>query len=718
MDAEKLAKLEEKLYNETPFLGDRIRQQAAKELAEDRSLSAIEALAKGLVFSKDKKVKSIVLNSLRKIKLQEKELVNAVCGVWAENRDPELGTFMKLRGWVAYNPLNLRLLTAINLGWQGIIEEKGIEIVKPLFGLFQDQSPQIQAQAQQWATSFTTPELQQEVCRLASEENNQFALKVATEAGYVPTEPSQGALFYYFTQQWDQYQKVDPEYKLLEETYYKAPEELKNRIDEHGKTRERAEWAWIVLGGKDIRRSQEVTFEKWQEIIDVLADSKQWETLWSLITSAPVICGKTILKKLQQNRWLPKNPQDKQKLAELTKLTRMMKANSVPQGKLVRCVHTLRGHTQAIEAIAVSPDGKTLYSAGDELIRVWDIPTGKQINTLKAHLKGVTSLCLSKDGTILASGSRDKTICLWRLPDGNLITNLSANVASVWALSMTNNAQIIASGSYRETRLWQYPPGRLFKTLKGHKREVECTAISDDGKFLVTGGGKSDNTVRVWDLPSGENRYTLEGHQDAIWCLAICPDSKILASGSLDHNVKLWSLSTGDEIATLDAHQGRIWCLGITPEGKMLITGGDDCIVNFWQLTTGKLLTSLKGHTDAVWCLDVSQDGNIVATGGKDTTVRLWSLPDGDNVGLLAGHIGGIRCVKITQDRQTLITASQDKTLRIWKWDLSRLCYVAIIAMTEDDHLWIKDTLENQEITSEEKSWLILLEKLINLKLN
>lgn len=718
MDADKLGKLEDKLYNETPLLGDRIRQQAAKELAEDRSIQAIQILAKALAFSKDKNVKNIVLNTFRNIKIQEQELINAVCMIWAENRDPELGKFMKLRGWVAYNPLNLRLLTATNLGWQGIIEEKGIAIVKPLLDLFEDQHTEIQAQAKQWAISFTAPELQQEVCRLASEENNQTALKIAEEAGYIPTDPSQASLFYYFTRQWDKIPNIDPEYKLLEEIYYNAPEDLKARIDEHGTNNKRAEWAWIVLGGQEIRRGKEISFAQWEKICNVLASGKQWETIWGLITFAPVTCTKTVLKKMQQNRWLPKAPQDKEILSALFQVTKDLKGNSVPQGKLIRCVHTLRGHTQAIEAIAISPDGKTLYSAGDELIRVWNISTGELINTLKGHLKGVTSLCLSEDGAILVSGSRDKTICLWRLPEGNLITNLSANVASVWSLSITNEAQLIASGSYQETRLWQYPPGRLFKTLRGHKRDIECTAISADGKILVTAGGKFDNNVRVWDLTTGESRYLLEGHKDAIWCVAICPYNKILATGSLDHTVKIWSLTTGREIATLDDHQGRIWCLGITPDGQTLITGSDDCNVNIWQLATGKLIESVRGHTDAVWCLDISNDSQVVATGGKDATVRLWSLPNGDNVGLLAGHLGGIRCVKMTGDRQTLITASNDKTLRIWKWDLSRLCHLPLVAMTEEDHLWIKETLKNQEITTEERNWLVFVEKLINLRID
>ncbi len=360
MDADKLSKLEEKLYNETPFLGDGIRQKAAKELAKDRSPESIQILAKALVFSKDKNIKNLVLSNLRNIKLQEKSLVDSVCQIWAENRSPDLGNLLKLKGWVAESPINLRLLTALNLAWKGVIEEKGIEVVKPLFTLLKDQDAQIQAQVKEWLTSLTEANLQQEVCRLASEENNQDALTIATEAGYAPTEPSQAVLFQYFTRQWSEIAKTDPDYKLLEETYYTAPDDLKKRIDEHGKNQRRAEWAWMILGGQEIRRAKEITFQQWDDIIETLTYGKQWEALWKLSSSAPAICTKTIVKKLKQNRWLPKHPRAKEKLADLIKLTTYMKNKSIPQGKLVRCFHTWEGHTQPIEAMAISTDGKIL----------------------------------------------------------------------------------------------------------------------------------------------------------------------------------------------------------------------------------------------------------------------------------------------------------------------------------------------------------------------
>jgi WD40 repeat protein len=714
MDVEKLKKLEEKLYNETPLIGDRIRQKAAKELIQERSPQAIKLLTKALVFSQDKNQQNLILSALRNIKMQEKELIDVVCQVWAENRDSELGKFLKLRAWVASKPMELRLITSLNLGWQGIIEEQGIAIVAPLLSFTHDEDTFIEKTAQEWLSNFKTIELQEEVCRLASEENNQDALEIATRCGYIPNEPSQAGLFCYLTQQWDKYQEVDPEYKLLEEIYYNAPEELKKRIDNHGRVYKRLEWLWMLLGGKEGRRISTIDLPQWETIIKVLANGKHWETIWLLVKFTPVTFAKTIVKYLENIRW--EKPEEKIKFNEFSKIVKSVKSKTPPQGKLIRCVHTLSGHTQSIKALAVTPDGKTLISVGDDIIRLWDINEGKLINTLKGHLKGITSICLSKDGTILASGSRDKTISMWRLPDGNLLGNLSANVASVWSLAMTGDAKMIASASYQEVRLWQYPPGKLYKNLKGHQREVEKVIISDDDSLLISAGGKNDNTVSVYSLPIGDHKYTLTGHEDGIWDLAISPNNQILATASQDYTVKLWSLSDGTEITTLRDHQDKIWCLDITSDGQTLVSGSEDNTVKIWSLSTGQLKHTLTGHEAGIFCLSISHDGELLATGSKDNTVRLWNLKTGENIAILTGHQDRITTLKITTDGETLISGSGDRTLKLWRWDLSRLCHLPVSMITQEDQEWIKNALISENMTSEEHGWLLLLEKVISMK--
>lgn len=49
---------------------------------------------------------------------------------------------------------------------------------------------------------------------------------------------------------------------------------------------------------------------------------------------------------------------------------------------------------------------------------------------------------------------------------------------------------------------------------KGHSREVLALAISDDGKFLASGG--YDKSIKIWNPDTFDFIYSFEGHRDAV----------------------------------------------------------------------------------------------------------------------------------------------------------------------------------------------------------
>jgi WD40 repeat protein len=80
-------------------------------------------------------------------------------------------------------------------------------------------------------------------------------------------------------------------------------------------------------------------------------------------------------------------------------------------GELVR---TLIGKNW-INAIAISPNGQTLASAGRDGLKLWNLSTGELINTLYGHSDWVSTVAFSPDGTMLASGGFDAKVVLWRI---------------------------------------------------------------------------------------------------------------------------------------------------------------------------------------------------------------------------------------------------------------------------------------------------------------
>jgi WD40 repeat protein len=81
-----------------------------------------------------------------------------------------------------------------------------------------------------------------------------------------------------------------------------------------------------------------------------------------------------------------------------------------------KALQTLKGHTDAVVCLAMSPDGKLLASGSrDKSARVWSTATGELLATLNGHEKTVTSVAFTLDGKQLITGSADGTLKLWDL---------------------------------------------------------------------------------------------------------------------------------------------------------------------------------------------------------------------------------------------------------------------------------------------------------------
>lgn len=336
-----------------------------------------------------------------------------------------------------------------------------------------------------------------------------------------------------------------------------------------------------------------------------------------------------------------------------------------------------RGEGAWIEASAISPDGRTIITKQDFIVRVRDAATGAELRKIDLpranSWSGNEWVAFTPDGKAIAVTSQGDTIHLIDFESGKLVRNFSnANPESslgpgwtgVLGIAFSPDGKQIASGGFVNdrgsyfARLWDVESGKELRRFMHGKTSygIPSLAFSTDGKTLAT--RSHDGRLRLFDVETGKERKTFpaDGGGRRLGTVVFSPDGKTVAAAG--DSLRLYDVASGEERLRIDRKQAT--GLVFTDGGKTL-TGAVMGAIYRWDTATGKALTPEAGDSVVEQVL-VTADGSRVVTRGQDGDAHIWDGTSGKH--LRAVNAAWQRGIALSPDGGFLVWPVEDRHVK------------------------------------------------------
>ena len=350
------------------------------------------------------------------------------------------------------------------------------------------------------------------------------------------------------------------------------------------------------------------------------------------------------------------------------------------------------GHTQSIQALAFSPDGKWLASGGyDKSIIVWNLSSGRE----EFHLRGlpippvsldapshslnkqaISAVAFNPDGTRLVSVEVSGAVKVWDLKTRKILFTIRPPRVHYYGGSITYSAdgksllvpveKRTANATETAIGFYDAETGKSLRTISTKWDFVSAVVPTRDGRLIAAGtvGADDDDdpsgSVQVFDLASGKVQKTYP-----IVISAISPDGRWMSSfesAGIYHPV-LWDLNDGRRIHDLAPRNASR--LIFRPDGQeVAVTHGDSEAIDFVSTSSGEITKSLPGGGYGLGTAAYSADGKLLAAGSYSFgTIKMWDLDSMKEKMTLYGQ-SPVQSVAFSPDGKRLAATSGE--LRVW----------------------------------------------------
>jgi WD40 repeat protein len=377
-----------------------------------------------------------------------------------------------------------------------------------------------------------------------------------------------------------------------------------------------------------------------------------------------------------------------------------------------KLVTYLRGHDSDVRAVAFSPDGHWLLSAGNPSgevgqVILWDMTSTALEKPLQKFTGGkqrFLGVAFNPDGTRFAAAGDDKSIFVWdpqKCCEPIASWSVNDKVRGL-VYAQVQGKEYIAVATSNQITFWDATTGQantnLTLKIPATDSNVRFLSLAVSPKTNALAAGSDDGNVSVWDLNTGSLKFTACSYADSnsndptvcnasgqgstdIRGVTFNANGSQLISGSSDRRAWLWDAETGSLLArspdTVEGgHINTVAGVAINPVNGQVATVSWDNTVRLWNLQhegqtwSFNRIATLAGHANSVWAAAYSPDGKLLATGSSDKTVILWKPEQINQIGTPFAYMTrDVWALAASSNGKQLAAGDDAGNIRVWNYD-------------------------------------------------
>lgn len=570
--------------------------------------------------------------------LRSPHAVEVFCRTWAGTRDAVLEDILTRSGYVARYSPEVRILSALKTDHIQIACQAAPSQLTALLNACTDGDPDIAARARDASLHLKRPDTRENICQMAITEEHLLARPICIEADYLPEKPSDRALYLFMTGQWDRYDQLDFDHRLLRMIYQAAADTTRRRIAATIQIAGRSDYLDILVPFSNL--SHEVFSETDFEIFaGVLLENHEYQKAWELLDRLSLQQAGDLLRRIITTGWRPADGADRSDYGKIMDLLSQPLTIS-PVEILSACPPAIRRSILRVHGrvndLAFSPIAPHLAIAtGSRRVVVWDYQLGSVAETVKGSSHSIGQVAYARDGSLIFSQRSDNnSLCrIYLLTSGEIIP-VGQHLGPVTVLIPFEDGQLFSAGRDGFHRVWTTGNGMVQPTLQREQQTFDWTrqaALSPDGTLLAVEQSRPD-LLAFPSLQSSGIRLSTKGRHldDSSWRTVFFTHSGDLLAGLRSGQVLRYA-GVQDRRSyyspqKLASHSAPVTGLHHLASVNTVISASSDGVIHFTDLNTKQSTADLHTPGNRLTSLHCSPDEMVLATGSDNAVFTLWDL--------------------------------------------------------------------------------------------